>query len=68
LGAALAERLAMPFLELDRMIEQESGLTLNLIFDFRGQAGFRELERQCLEDVLHALPLLRSRDRWKPCI
>ena len=28
LGAALAERFEMPFLELDRLIEQESGLTL----------------------------------------
>jgi XRE family aerobic/anaerobic benzoate catabolism transcriptional regulator len=56
LGAALAERLDMPFLELDRLIEQESGLTLNLIFDFRGQTGFRELERQCLEDVLRRYP------------
>jgi XRE family aerobic/anaerobic benzoate catabolism transcriptional regulator len=52
LGAALAERLEMPFMELDRLIEQASGLTLNLIFDFRGQAGFRELERRCLEDIL----------------
>jgi XRE family transcriptional regulator, aerobic/anaerobic benzoate catabolism transcriptional regulator len=56
LGAALAERLEMPFLELDRLIEQQSGLTLNLIFDFRGQAGFRELERECLEDVLRRHP------------
>jgi XRE family aerobic/anaerobic benzoate catabolism transcriptional regulator len=56
LGAALAERLEMPFLELDRVIEQESGLTLNLIFDFRGQAGFRELERKCLEAVLQRYP------------
>jgi XRE family aerobic/anaerobic benzoate catabolism transcriptional regulator len=56
LGAALAERLEMPFLELDRLIEQESGLTLNLIFDFRGQAGFRQLERQCLENVLRRHP------------
>src|SRR2546429_4453897 len=52
LGAALAERLEMPFLELDRLIEQQSGLTLDLVFDFRGQAGFRQLERQCLEDVI----------------
>jgi XRE family aerobic/anaerobic benzoate catabolism transcriptional regulator len=52
LGAALAERLEMPFLELDRLIEQESGLTLDLVFDFRGQAGFRQLERQSLENVL----------------
>jgi XRE family aerobic/anaerobic benzoate catabolism transcriptional regulator len=52
LGGALAQRLEMPFLELDRLIEQKSGLTLDLMFEFRGQAGFRELERQCLEDVL----------------
>ena len=52
LGAALAVRLKMPFLELDRLIEQGSGLTMNLLFDFRGQAGFRELERRFLEDVL----------------
>jgi XRE family transcriptional regulator, aerobic/anaerobic benzoate catabolism transcriptional regulator len=56
LGAALAERLEMPFMELDRLIEQESGLTLSLIFDFRGQSGFRQLERQCLEDVIQRHP------------
>jgi XRE family transcriptional regulator, aerobic/anaerobic benzoate catabolism transcriptional regulator len=52
LGAALAERLEMPFLELDRLIEQESGLTLSLIFEFHGQSGFRKLERKCLEDAI----------------
>lgn len=56
LGAALAERLEMPFLELDQLIEQESGLTLSLIFDFRGQSGFRQLERQCLEDMIQRHP------------
>ena len=56
LGVALAARLGMPFLELDRLIEQESGVTLDLIFDFHGQAGFRRLERQCLEDVIQQYP------------
>jgi XRE family aerobic/anaerobic benzoate catabolism transcriptional regulator len=56
LGAALAGRLEMPFLELDRLIEQESGLTLDLIFDFHGQGGFRHMERLCLEDVLQRYP------------
>jgi XRE family transcriptional regulator, aerobic/anaerobic benzoate catabolism transcriptional regulator len=56
LGAALAERLEMPFLELDRLIEQESGLTLDLIFDFHGQAGFRQLERRCLQDAIQRYP------------
>jgi XRE family aerobic/anaerobic benzoate catabolism transcriptional regulator len=56
LGAALAERLEMPFLELDRLIEHESGLTLDLIFDFHGQAGFRRLEAKCLDDALQRYP------------
>ena len=56
LGSALAERLEMPFLELDRLVEQESGLTLNLIFDFHGQSGYRRLERQCLENVMQRYP------------
>jgi XRE family aerobic/anaerobic benzoate catabolism transcriptional regulator len=56
LGAALAERLEMPFLELDRLIEQESGLTLDLIFDFRGQSGFRQMERRCLDDIIQRYP------------
>ena len=56
LGAALAHRLEMPFLELDGLIQQKSGLTLDLIFDFHGQAGFRQLERQCLEELLQRYP------------
>jgi XRE family aerobic/anaerobic benzoate catabolism transcriptional regulator len=56
LGAALAERLEMPFVELDRVIEQESGLTVGLIFEFHGQAGFRQLEQQCLRNVLQNYP------------
>jgi XRE family transcriptional regulator, aerobic/anaerobic benzoate catabolism transcriptional regulator len=48
--------LEMPFLELDRLIEQESGLTLSLIFEFHGQSGFRRLERQCLEDSIQRHP------------
>jgi XRE family aerobic/anaerobic benzoate catabolism transcriptional regulator len=56
LGAALAERLEMPFVELDRHIEQASGLPLNLIFELRGQSGFRRLEKECLEQVLLTHP------------
>ena len=52
LGSALTRRLGVPFVELDRLIEEQSGLTLDLVFDFHGQAGFRRLELQCLEAVL----------------
>ncbi len=56
LGAMLAERLSVPFLELDRLIEQESGLSLSTIFDLYGQSGFRRTERRCLDEVLDRYP------------
>ncbi|HEY6235373.1 MAG TPA: helix-turn-helix transcriptional regulator [Candidatus Elarobacter sp.] len=58
LGAALAERLGVPFIELDREIERESGVSLATIFDFYGQAGFRRMERRCLERIIETQPRL----------
>jgi len=56
LGAMLADRLEVPFLELDRLIEQESGVALSAIFDLYGQSGFRRLERRCLDQVIARYP------------
>lgn len=56
LGALLGKQLEVPFLELDRLIEQESGVAVSAIFDLYGQSGFRRLELQCLEQVLQRYP------------
>ncbi len=56
LGKLLAERLGVPFVELDREIERESGVSLATIFDFYGQAGFRRMERRCLDRVIETHP------------
>ncbi len=56
LGALLAARLEAPFLELDRLIEQASGVSLSVIFDLYGQSGFRRLERRCLDEVIERYP------------
>ncbi|MBV8370570.1 MAG: helix-turn-helix transcriptional regulator [Candidatus Eremiobacteraeota bacterium] len=56
LGSALAERLGVPFIELDREIERESGVSLATIFDFYGQAGFRRMERRCLDRIIEERP------------
>jgi XRE family aerobic/anaerobic benzoate catabolism transcriptional regulator len=52
LGGMLATQLGLPFIELDRVIEQHSGLGLSVIFDLYGQSGFRRLERECLDQIL----------------
>ena len=52
LGSALAAELALPFVELDREIEREAGISLSEIFLLYGQAGYRRIERRCLERLI----------------
>src|SRR5262245_41859412 len=52
LGSLLAQRLQCPFIELDRQIERDTGLTLSIIFDLYGQAGYRRMERIALDRIL----------------
>ncbi|MGB8562758.1 MAG: shikimate kinase, partial [Pseudolabrys sp.] len=51
-GRLLAERQNVPFIELDREIENRSGAPLSEIFDMFGQDTFRRAEREALDDVL----------------
>lgn len=52
LGAALAKALRRPFIELDKEVEREAGMSLSEIFLLYGQSGYRGLERRCLERVI----------------
>jgi XRE family aerobic/anaerobic benzoate catabolism transcriptional regulator len=51
LGAALAHKLGVKFVELDRVIEEEAGLPLAELFSLYGQAGYRRFERRSLERI-----------------
>jgi XRE family aerobic/anaerobic benzoate catabolism transcriptional regulator len=51
-GRLLARRLRVPFVELDRRVEQAAGLTLAEIFALHGEDYYRRLERAALERVL----------------
>ena len=52
LGHGLAEALGLPFLELNREIEQESGLQVSEIFSLYGPEGYRRLEGRSLRRVV----------------
>jgi XRE family transcriptional regulator, aerobic/anaerobic benzoate catabolism transcriptional regulator len=52
LGRVLATHLKVPFVELDKVIEQESGMALGEIFEMFGQETFRRFERAALESIL----------------
>jgi len=51
-GRPLALALEAPFVELDRRVEELSGLSLTEVFDLHGEEHFRRLEAEALESVL----------------
>lgn len=52
LGKLAAAELAMPFLELNRDIEEQSGMPVDEVMALYGMEGYRRLERQALERVV----------------
>jgi XRE family transcriptional regulator, aerobic/anaerobic benzoate catabolism transcriptional regulator len=54
LGAALAKLLRRPLVELDKEIEREAGISLSEVFSLYGQAGYRRIERRCLERMINS--------------
>jgi XRE family transcriptional regulator, aerobic/anaerobic benzoate catabolism transcriptional regulator len=52
LGRALARSLGVPFIELNTEVERETGMPASEVFDLYGQAGYRRIERRCLERLI----------------
>ncbi len=52
LGRRLGESLNLPFVELNREIESQSGMAVNEVIALYGQEGYRQLERRALERVV----------------
>jgi XRE family aerobic/anaerobic benzoate catabolism transcriptional regulator len=53
-GAALAKRLRVPFVELDALVAREAGMDLAAIFEIHGESYYRRVEREALEKLLGA--------------
>ena len=56
IGKLLADQQKVPFIELDREVEKQSGMALSEIFEMFGQQTFRRFEREALEKVLTEHP------------
>lgn len=49
LGRRLADHFGLPFVDLDQVIEQDSGASIPLIFEHQGESGFRDREARLLD-------------------
>jgi XRE family transcriptional regulator, aerobic/anaerobic benzoate catabolism transcriptional regulator len=52
LGSRLSAETNIPFIELDREIEKDTGMPLAEIFSLYGQSSYRAIERRTLERVI----------------
>src|SRR6187551_166991 len=52
LGKLLADKIGVPFIELNRLVEQEYGASMPMLIEMSGVATFRRHERACLERVI----------------
>jgi XRE family transcriptional regulator, aerobic/anaerobic benzoate catabolism transcriptional regulator len=62
LGKMLAQALGCPFIELDRLVEQDYGARIPDLIEMAGLATFRRYERTCLERVIdeHAAAVIAT--------
>jgi shikimate kinase len=51
-GQVLAEKLSCPFIDLDELIESQSGMSVRTIFEKLGEQEFRLLESAAIESLL----------------
>ena len=51
IGRRLAAHLALPFIDLDEEIERRNGVSVALIFELEGEAGFRQRETRLIEEL-----------------
>jgi shikimate kinase len=57
-GKHLARLLRAPFRDSDAEIESRTGVDISYIFSREGEAGFRQREREVLEDVTRESPIV----------
>lgn len=52
LGSRLAKEMNVPFVELDKEVEKDTGMPLEEVFALYGQTGYRRIEKRTLERVI----------------
>jgi shikimate kinase len=59
-GRQLARRLGLPFIDSDHAIEERLGCTIREFFEREGEARFRDIEQQVIDDLTAGPPTVLS--------
>lgn len=52
IGRALAEKLRLPFIDLDPVIETNAGMSIPQIMETQGEPAFRDMETSALKEIV----------------
>lgn len=63
----LAAPLGLPYIDLDRYLEQRQGLSVPALFEALGEETFRELERDALHALANESPAVIATGGGAPC-
>ncbi|WP_017259592.1 shikimate kinase [Pedobacter arcticus] len=67
LGKAIAAKLDLPFLDLDDLVEAKNQMSIPEIFAAFGEQGFREREKQTLQEAAIANDAIIATGGGAPC-
>ena len=68
IGKSLAQKLNIPFIDLDEVIENQENESIKAIFDKKGELYFRIAERQALQQLIaQDTPAVISLGGGTPC-
>lgn len=67
LGRELAHKLGLSFIDIDTYIEQKTSSSIAGIFNMQGEEKFREIEHQCLQELMLAENVVIATGGGTPC-
>ena len=66
-GRKLAARLRWPMLDLDEVIEERTGQTVDELFELHGESYFRGLETEAMNDLMRLNNMVIATGGGTPC-
>ena len=57
-GRQLSTRLGMEFIDVDHEIQARTGVSISVIFEVEGEAGFRKREEQLIDELTMRSPIV----------
>lgn len=67
IGKQLANKLGMKFIDMDDFIVEQQGMSINKIFETKGEDAFRQIEKETLQELFKLDKVVIGAGGGTPC-